>query len=79
MKDAIVSACHLTSVGQEQKLIQRAGPERDVIFNHGSYSVQTARQPQSRRAISLGTSTGTGDFVLQLIRREILGSEVQES
>ena len=36
VKDAVVSACHRTSVGQEQKLIQRAGPERDAIFNHDS-------------------------------------------
>ena len=32
-----------------------------------------------RRAISLGSFTGAGDFVLQLIRLESLGSELQES
>ena len=42
VKDAIVSACHRTSVGQEQKLIQRAGPERDAIFNHDSEVSQHA-------------------------------------
>ena len=33
----------------------------------------------SGRAISLGSFTGAGDFVLQLIRLESLGSELQES
>ena len=38
-----------------------------------------ARQPLSRRAISLGSFTGAVDFVLQLIRLESLGSELQQS
>ena len=33
----------------------------------------------SGRAISSGSFTGAGDFVLQLIRLESLGSELQES
>ena len=38
-----------------------------------------ARQLPSGRAISLGSFTGAGDFVLQLIRLKSLGSELQES
>ena len=68
-----MGAGHRTSNRQEHKIIQRAGPEQDTI------SVQTARQPPSGPAISLGSFTGTGDFVLQLIRLESLGSELQDS
>ena len=48
-------------------------------FSLTCHSVQTARQPRSRLAISLGSFTGTGDFVLQLIRLESLESELQDS
>ena len=48
-------------------------------FSLMSHSVQRARQPLSRRAISGGCFTVAGDFVLQLIRLESLGSELQES
>ena len=74
-KDAIVDACHRTNDGQEHKIIWRAG--HDFLFT--CHSVQRARQPLSRRAISLGSFTGTVDFVLQLIRLESLGSELQQS
>ena len=72
-----MGACHRTSNGQEHKIIRRAEPERDTIFH--LRVVQGARQPPSGRAISLGSFTGAGDFVLQLIRLESLGSELQES
>ena len=38
-----------------------------------------ARQPLSRQAISLGSFTVAGDFVLMLIHLESLGRELQES
>ena len=76
-KDAIVDACHRTNDGQEHKIIWRAGPEQDFLLT--CHSVQRARQPLSRRAISLGSFTGAVDFVLQLIRLESLGSELQQS
>ena len=46
-----------------------------------TYVSQRARQPLSRRATSLGSFTGAVDFVyvLQLIRLESLGSELQQS
>ena len=76
-KDAIVDACHRTNDGQEHKIIWRAGPEQDFLLT--CHSVQRARQPLSKRAISLGSFTGAVDFVLQLIRLESLGSELQQS
>ena len=75
-KDAIVDACHRTNDGQEHKIIWRAGPEQDFLLT--CHSVQRARQPLSRRAISLGSFTGAVDFILQLIRLESLGSELQQ-
>ena len=48
-------------------------------FSLTCHIVQRARQPLSRRAISGGSFTVAGDFVLQLIRLESLGSELQES
>ena len=77
-RHAIVGACHRTSNEQEHKIIHRAEPER-YDFSLTCHSVQGARQPSSGRAISLGSFTGAGDFVLQLIRLESLGSELQES
>ena len=47
-------------------------------FSLTCHSVQRARQPLSRRAISGGSFTVAGDFVLQLIRLESLGSKLQE-
>ena len=73
-------ACHHTSNRQEHKIIWRAGPERDVIFHLPVTACrERARQSLSRRAISLGSLTVAGDFVLQLSRLESLGSELQES
>ena len=48
-------------------------------FSLTCHSVQRARQKLSRRAISRGSFTVAGDFVLQLIRLESLGSELQQS
>ena len=53
--------------------------QKEIRFSLTCHSVQGARQPPSGRAISLGSFTGAGDFVLQLIRLESLGSELQES
>ena len=72
-----MDACHRTNDGQEHKIIWRAGPEQDFLLT--CHSVQRARQPLSRRAISLGSFTGAVDFVLQLIRLQSLGSELQQS
>ena len=77
-----MGACHRTIDGQEHKISWRAGPERDKIFHlRVTACREHARQPLSRRAISLVTCSFTvaGDFVLQLIRLESLGSELQES
>ena len=79
-KDAIVGACHRTIDGQEHKISWRAGPEQDKIFHlRVTACREHARQPLSRRAISLGSFTMAEDFVLTLIRLESLGSELQES
>ena len=48
-------------------------------FSLTCHSVQKARQKLSRRAISRGSFTVAGDFVLQLICLESLGSELQQS
>ena len=72
-----MSACHRTSDRQEHKIIWCAGPERDMIFH---LRVTACREHAlSRRAISLGSFTVAGDFMLQLSRLESLGSELQES
>ena len=53
--------------------------ENRTRFSTYCHRVQRARKPLSQRAISLGSCTGAGDFVLQLIRLETYGSELQES
>ena len=79
-KDAIVGACHRTIDGQEHKISWRAGPEQDKIFPlRVTACREHARQPLSRQAISLGSFTVAGDFVLMLIHLKSLGSELQES
>ena len=79
-KDAIVGACHRTIDGQEHKISWRAGPEQDKIFHlRVTACREHVRQPLSRQAISLGSFTVAGDFVLMLIHLENLGSELQES
>ena len=56
-----MSACHRTSDRQEHKNIWRAGPERDMIFHLRVTAFREhARQPLSRRAISLGSFTVAG-------------------
>ena len=75
-----MGACHRTIDGQEHKISWRAGPEQDKIFHlRVTACREHARQPLSRRAISLGSFTMAEDFVLTLIRLESLGSELQES
>ena len=75
-----MSACHRTSDRQEHEIIWRAGPERDMIFHlRVTACREHARQPLSRRAISLGSFTVARDFVLKLIRLESPGSELQDS
>ena len=75
-----MSACHRTSDRQEHKIIWRAGPERDMIFHlRVTACKEHARQPLSRRAISLGSFTVAGDFVFKLICLESLGSELTGS
>ena len=50
-------------------------------FSLTCHSVQRARQPLSRRAISLGSFTVAGDFVLQLIHRvsKVLGANYKRA
>ena len=75
-----MGACHRTIDGQEHKISWRAGPEQDKIF-HLRVTVcrEHARQSLSRQAISLGSFTVAGDFVLMLIHLKSLGNELQES
>ena len=73
-KDAIVRAYNRTSDGQEHKIIWRAGRER--FF---TYVAQCAKSKAATVTISLGSFTVAGDFVLQLIRLESLGSKLEES
>ena len=75
-KDAIVDACHRTSDGQEHKDYLACWTRTRHDFSLTCHSVQRARQPLSRRVISI---TVAGDILLQLIRLESLGSELQES
>ena len=53
-----MSACNRPSDRQEHKIIWRAGPERDKIFHlRVTACREHARQPLSRRAISLGIAS----------------------
>ena len=74
-----MDACHRTSDGQEHKIIWRAGPEQDTIF----YLRVTACREQGSHChderLDWVASRGAVDFVLQLIRLESLGSELQQS
>ena len=69
-----MGAYHHTSDRQEHKIIWRAGLERDTFF---TYVSQRAESKAATVAISLGSFTVAGDFVLQLIRLESLGSKLQ--
>ena len=75
-----MGACHRTIDGQEHKISWRAGPEQNKIFHlRVTACREHARQSLSRQAISLGSFTVAGDFVLMLIHLESLGSELQGS
>ena len=67
-----MGAYHRTNDGQEHKIIWRAGLERDTIFH---LRVTTCREQDSH----VGSFTVAGDLMLQLIRLESLGSELEES
>ena len=71
-----MGAYHCTSDGQEHKIIWRAGLERDTIFRLRDTA---CREQGSPVRISLGSFTVAGDFLLQLIHLESLGSELEES
>ena len=80
VRHATVGACRRTSNRQEHKIIQRAGPEQDTIFHlHVTACRRRGSHRQDHAAISLGSFTGTGYIVLQLVRLESLGSELQDS
>ena len=51
----------------------------DFLLTCTCHSVQRARQPLSRRAISLGSFTVAGDFMLQFIRLESLGANYKRA
>ena len=73
-----MDACHRTSDGQEHKIIWRAGPEQDTIF----YLRVTACREQGSHCHDerlAWVASRAVDFVLQLIRLESLGSELQQS
>ena len=73
-----MSACHHTTDRQEHKIIWRA--ERDMIFHlRVTACREHARQPLLRRAISLGSFTVSGDVVLKLICREVLGANCKRA
>ena len=71
--------CHCTSDGKEHKTIWLAGPEQDTIF-HLCFTVcreQGSDCHDERLACNGYSFTGAGDFVLQIIRLESFGSELQ--
>ena len=75
-----MGACHRTIDKQEHKISWRAGPEQAKIFHLCVTACREhARQPLLRQAISLGSFTVAGDFMLMLIHLESLGSELQEN
>ena len=80
VRHATVGACHRTSNRQEHKIIQRAGPEQDTIFHlvHVTAGRRRGSHRQDER-LAWVASRGAGDFVLQLIRLESNGSELQQS
>ena len=67
-----MGAYHRTSDGQEHKIIRT----RHDFF---TYVSQRAEIKAATVTISLGSFTVAGDFVLQLIRLESLGRELEES
>ena len=75
-----MGACHRTIDGQEHKISCRAGPEQDTIF-HLRVAVcrEQGNHCRDERFNSGGSFTVAGDFMLQLIRLEGLGSELQQS
>ena len=68
---------HYRRAGTQDYLACWARTRHD--FSLTRHSVQRERQPLSRRAIRVGSFTVAGDFVLQLIRLESLGRELEES
>ena len=79
VRHATVGACRRTSKQARTQDHSACWTRTRHDFSLTCHSVQTARQPPSGRGISLGSFTGAGDFVLQLVRLESRGSELQES
>ena len=77
--DAIVGACLRTSDMQEHKIIWHAGPEQDTIFHLRVIACREQGSHCHDEQSAWFSFTGAGDFVLQPIRLESLGSELQES
>ena len=72
-----MSACHRTSDRQEQQDYLACWTRTRQDF-----SLTVSQRAESKAAtvtVSLGSFTVAGDFVLQLIRLESLGSKLQES
>ena len=76
-KDAIVGAYHRTSDGQEKKNFWACWTRMRHDFF--TYVSQRAESKATTVTISLGSFMVAGDFVLQLIRLESRGSELEES
>ena len=75
-----MGACHCTSDGQEHKIIWRAGPERERIFHlRDTACREQGSHCRHERLAWVASRWVAGDFVLQLIRLESLGSELQQS
>ena len=79
VRHATVGACHRTSNRQEHKIIQRAGPEQDTIFHLHVTACRRRGSHRQDERLAWVASRGAGDFVLQLIRLESNGSELQQS
>ena len=74
-----MGACRRTSNRQEHKITQCAGPEQDTIFHLHVTACRRRGSHRQDERLAWVASRGAGDFVLQLIRLESLGSELQES
>ena len=78
-KDAILGACHRIIDEQEHKIICRAGPEQDTIFHLRVTACREQGNHCRDERLAGVASRWQGDFALQLIRLESLGSELQQS
>ena len=79
-KDAIVGACHRTiATDKNTRLLGLLDQYGTGFFTYVSQCAESKAATVATSDYSLGSFTVAGDFMLQLIRLESLGSELQES